>query len=212
VSREKGKEGGIGLYAGVAPALLSSDHRWPQIEQESTENMSDTDNTEKDIGTLLSDTQDTTDTTDFTDSADSTDNTDSTGLDYWGGASSALCSWLHMHGTPLVQGRVVVEMGAGLGLVGIATARMNKPAKVHLTDYHPLVLSMLSAVCCLLSAACCPLSAEISAACWLLPSSRSMHLTDNHPILLALSRYWQLGMSLAQSHAICMCVGVGTSP
>jgi hypothetical protein len=164
-------EEGTGGGGGGGPALLSTDHRGSRDEQQSTESMGDMGNTEKDKGILTNDTQDTPDSTDSTDSADSAD---STGLDYWGGASSALCLWLHLHGTPLVQGRVVLEIGAGLGLVGIATARMNKPAQVHLTDYHPLVTRRLSAVCSTLSAAC----SLLAYACCLLTSFCPMHLTD----------------------------------
>ncbi|KAL4424743.1 hypothetical protein ABPG77_000086 [Micractinium sp. CCAP 211/92] len=63
------------------------------------------------------------------------------GLDIWP-ASIALCRYLAAH-PQLTEGLEVLELGAGMGLVGLLAAALGASA-VLLTDYEPEVLSHLA--------------------------------------------------------------------
>ncbi|XP_037073909.1 protein-lysine N-methyltransferase EEF2KMT-like [Pollicipes pollicipes] len=66
---------------------------------------------------------------------------DTTGLRTWQ-AGKALLDWYLLR-PEAIQGRRVLELGAGLGLTGLALCRTCSPASYHVTDGHPLVVEML---------------------------------------------------------------------
>ena len=66
---------------------------------------------------------------------------DTTGLRTWQ-AGKALLDWYMLRPDGL-RGRRVLELGAGLGLTGLAICRLCQPTSYIITDGHPLVVQML---------------------------------------------------------------------
>lgn len=67
---------------------------------------------------------------------------DTTGLGIW--AASIVCAqWLISLDPVLLEGKVVLELGAGCGVPGLAIATNTKPRKIYVTDFNTRVIDNL---------------------------------------------------------------------
>lgn len=78
--------------------------------------------------------------TGFLDSADLENSVDQVGLDIWESATDLLCNYISAN-SHLVEGRQVIELGAGIGLVSVLAAKLGAKS-VICTDYDPVVLKI----------------------------------------------------------------------